>query len=131
MKFSEMPYKRPNVEEIKKYMIKATEDLKNAVCFEKAEEVFLNMQKDTKHIQTLATLVSVRHSINTNDKFYEEENNFWEVCDRAVLEVTKKKQKILGQIFIKTRSQSITLEQSKKGGNTYKEGYCGSVCCNQ
>ena len=41
-----------------------------------------------------------------------EENKFWEVCDRAVLEVTKKKQKISGQIFIKTRSQSITLEQS-------------------
>ena len=41
-----------------------------------------------------------------------EENKFWEVCDRAVLEVTKKKQKASGQIFIKTRSQSITLEQS-------------------
>ena len=41
-----------------------------------------------------------------------EENKFWEVCDRAVLEVTKKKQNPSGQIFIKTRSQSITLEQS-------------------
>ena len=41
-----------------------------------------------------------------------EENKFWEVCDRAVLEVTKKKQNPSGQIFIKTRSQSITLDQS-------------------
>ena len=41
-----------------------------------------------------------------------EENKFWEVCDRAVLEVTKKTQNSSGQIFIKTRSQSITLEQS-------------------
>lgn len=41
-----------------------------------------------------------------------EENKFWEVCDRAVLAVTKKKQNPLGQIFIKTRSQSITLDQS-------------------
>lgn len=41
-----------------------------------------------------------------------EEKKFWEVCDRAVLEVTKKKQNPSGQIFIKTRSQSITLEQS-------------------
>lgn len=89
MKFSEMPYKRPNVEEIKKYMIKATEDLKNAVCFEKAEEVFLNMQKDTKHIQTLATLVSVRHSINTNDKFYEEENNFWDTVSPELEEYSQ------------------------------------------
>ncbi len=89
MKFSEMPYKRPNVEEIKKYMIKATEDLKNAVCFEKAEEVFLNLQKDTKHIQTLATLVSVRHSINTNDKFYEEENNFWDTVSPELEEYSQ------------------------------------------
>lgn len=41
-----------------------------------------------------------------------EENKFWEVCDRAVLAVTKKKQNPSGQIFIKTRSQSITLDQS-------------------
>ena len=41
-----------------------------------------------------------------------EENKFWEVCNRAVLEVSKKKQQPSGQIFIKTRSQSITLEQS-------------------
>lgn len=33
-----------------------------------------------------------------------EENKFWEVCDRAVLAVTKKKQNPSGQIFIKTRS---------------------------
>ena len=42
-----------------------------------------------------------------------EENKFWEVCDRAVLEVTKKKQKVSGQIFIKTRSQSITLNNGE------------------
>lgn len=89
MKFSEMPYERPDVDEIKKYLITVTQNFKNAESFETADEIFLKLQKDTKHIQTLATLVSVRHSINTNDKFYEEENRFWDTVSPELEEYSQ------------------------------------------
>ena len=41
-----------------------------------------------------------------------EENKFHTVYDRAVLEAGKKKQHSMGQLFVKTRSRNVTLEQS-------------------
>ena len=41
-----------------------------------------------------------------------EENKFRTVYDRAVLEAGKKKQHSMGQLFVKTRSRNVTLEQS-------------------
>ena len=41
-----------------------------------------------------------------------EEKKFSSVYDRAVLEAGKRKQHSMGQLFVKTRSRNITLEQS-------------------
>lgn len=77
MKFFEMPYERPNIDTVKEYCINATKSLGESKTFEEANNIFLDFEEHTKNVQTLATLVSVRHSINTNDKFYEQENEFW------------------------------------------------------
>ena len=90
MKFSDMVYERPNIEDVKSMLTKATEDFKAAESFEAADSVFLSLQKENKHIQTLATLVSVRHSIDTNDKFYEEENSFWDNVSPELEEYSQK-----------------------------------------
>jgi len=45
MKFSEMPYKRPDPEEIIKKTQDLTERFKNAKTFEEAHEVFLEYEK--------------------------------------------------------------------------------------
>ena len=76
-KFSEMQYTRPDLAEIKSTMSTLTEELKNASDYENAHEVFLREQELEKHIQTLETLVSIRHSIDTRDRFYDDEQNFW------------------------------------------------------
>lgn len=77
MKFPEMQYARPDLAEMKKTLHDLTEELKKAETYEEAREVFLKEQETDKHIATLSTLVSIRHSIDTRDSFYDGEQNFW------------------------------------------------------
>lgn len=77
LKFREMPYERPDGEALKTSMRTLTEKLRAAGSYEAAKAVFLEKERLSKHIQTLATLAQVRHTIDTRDKFYDEENGFW------------------------------------------------------
>lgn len=45
MKFSEMPYARPDTETVKKQLTELTERLKNAGTYEEAKTAFLEEQK--------------------------------------------------------------------------------------
>ena len=77
MKFSEMPYARPDLDELKQQLQALTDQLKSAPDYASAHEAFLAQQKLSTHIDTLATLSSVRNSIDTRDKFYDAEEEFW------------------------------------------------------
>ncbi len=77
MKFSEMPYSRPDLDELKQQISDVTAHLTAAPDYAAAREAFLAKEKLMQHINTLATLSSVRNSIDTRDAFYDEEENFW------------------------------------------------------
>ncbi|MBQ2228514.1 MAG: M3 family oligoendopeptidase, partial [Firmicutes bacterium] len=77
MKFSEMPYSRPDADGIKNQIAAFTERLKAAKTFEEAKAVFLENEELGNHVNTLAQLVSIRHSIDTRDKFYDDEQKWW------------------------------------------------------
>ena len=78
MKFSEMPYKRPDPEELKAELQGWTQRLKAAKSYEEARAVFLEKQEKEKHPETMATLAYIRQSIDTRDAFYNEEKDFWD-----------------------------------------------------
>ena len=77
MKFSQMPYERPDLEGMKQTLSGLVERLKGAASYEEAKAVFLEKEQELKHIDTQATLASVRHSIDTRDQFYDGEETFW------------------------------------------------------
>ena len=77
MKFKDMPYERISVESIKEEMKALIQKLKKAKDFEEAEALFLENEKLQGHVFTMSSLAQVRHSINTEDKFYDEEQNYW------------------------------------------------------
>lgn len=77
MKFKDMPYERISVESIKEEMKALIQKLKKAKDFEEAETLFLENEKLQGHVFTMSSLAQVRHSINTEDKFYDEEQNYW------------------------------------------------------
>lgn len=86
MKFSEMPYSRPDTEEIKKELAALTDALKNAGSYTEAKEIFLKKDVLEKHVETFVNLVSIRHSVNTKDAFYDGEMQFW---NRALPELSE------------------------------------------
>ena len=77
MKFSEMPYERPDTDALKKELEELIGALRSAGSYEAAKSVFLKKEELEKHFLTLSTLAEVRHDIDTRDSFYEEESRFW------------------------------------------------------
>ena len=77
MKFKDMPYERFSVESIKEEMKTLIQKLKEAKDFEEADALFLENEKLQGHVFTMSSLAQVRHSINTEDKYYDEEENYW------------------------------------------------------
>ncbi len=77
MKFKEMQYTRPDLAEVIARMQEITNQLKEAKSFEEADKAFLAFDKETRHIATMGTLSSIRHSIDTRDKFYDAEDTWW------------------------------------------------------
>ena len=77
MKFSEMPYERPDLEAVKAQQSDFTARLKAAAGYDEAKAVFLEKEEADRHVETQATLAQVRNTIDTRDEFYDGEVNFW------------------------------------------------------
>ena len=77
MIFSDFPYSRPNIENVKKDIQELTKRLSTSKTYDEAKEAFLNVQKISKSVETQGTLAHIRHSIDTRDEFYYNEVKFW------------------------------------------------------
>ncbi len=77
VKFEDMPYERIDLDKVKEELKELTEELKKASSYEEAKKAFLAFDKAQRHIETLATLSSIRYNINTKDEFYSQEDKFW------------------------------------------------------
>ena len=89
MKFSEMPYERPDVEQLKSEMKALTERLRAAADFEEADGVFLEAEVLKKRYLTTSTVAQVRHSIDTRDEFYDGEVKFWNTAEPELEEYSQ------------------------------------------
>ena len=77
MKFSEIPYSRPDGGETKALFAALTERLKNAQSYDEAKGVFLEYEENTKRVNTMDLVAYIRRVMNRQDEFYKEENEFW------------------------------------------------------
>ena len=78
MKFSDMEYKRADALEIGKTFEKLTEKIKNAKSEEEVFSALYEQEEISSHFATMANLAYVRHSINTEDKYYDKENDYYD-----------------------------------------------------
>lgn len=90
MKFSEMKYERPSLDEAKKELSSLIAHLENAASYEEAKKVFLEKETFTKHVETMGTLASIRHSIDTRDGFYDAEVKFFNAAGPELQEYFQK-----------------------------------------
>ena len=77
MKFSDMPYKRPQIEVIREEIAKITRDLEAAKTYEEARDALIAMDNEDKKVSTQSHLAFIRHSIDTRIRFYDDEVKFW------------------------------------------------------
>lgn len=97
MKFSEMNYIRPNMDEMKAASEKAAADIANARSAEEAAEIFLEWDKTGGSYNTMYNLCYIRHTINTEDKFYSDENEFFDNSNPAFTEYCQSVAKALAE----------------------------------
>ena len=84
MKFSEMPYTRPDCESIKRRLAEQTEAMKTAADFEEADALFRAADDEARELDTMRELAHIRHDIDTRDEFYDKEVEY---LDAALPEV--------------------------------------------
>ena len=77
MRFSEMPYQRPDLEAVKEQLSGFTVRLKAAKSYDEAKAVFLEKEEADRQVGTQATLAQIRNTIDTRDQFYDGEMSFW------------------------------------------------------
>ena len=78
LKFKDMPYERPDADQVKAQLAELTARLAAAASYDEAKAVFLEKETLEKHIDTLANLAYIRHSIDTRDTFYDAEQEYWD-----------------------------------------------------
>ena len=76
MKFNEYEYEHLDLEKIKAEFSRLIESFKKAKNMKGQVAAFDEIIKLRNHIETMQTLVSIRHSIDTNDEFYDKENEY-------------------------------------------------------
>lgn len=77
MKFSQIPYKRLDLEECKNVLSSLIRRFSEADTYAKARECFLEYDEYTKHLYTMDTLATIRHNVDTRDEFYDQEVSFF------------------------------------------------------
>ena len=76
MKFSEMPYARPALDSLFAELDSLTAQLQSASDAQAQLEAFHKKDKLMSGFNTLASICSIRNTVDTRDKFYEAEQEF-------------------------------------------------------
>ncbi len=78
MKFTEMKYERVDVESLGKEYDILTQKAKNASSEKDVFDSLMLHEKLNSKYATMSNLAYIRHSVNTEDKFYDEENMYYD-----------------------------------------------------
>ncbi len=78
MKFCEMPYTRPNIDELKANLKTLKEKIEKAKTAQEIICAYNEVCCLSEEYSTQASLAYVRHTINTEDEFYDKENDFFD-----------------------------------------------------
>ncbi|MCQ2770618.1 MAG: M3 family oligoendopeptidase [Clostridia bacterium] len=76
-KFPSLEYVRPNLDDIKNMYVTWTNDINNAKDYDTIKSVMLKADTDIKPFETMLQLAYIRNTLNTADKFYEDEMAFF------------------------------------------------------
>lgn len=78
MKFQNMPYARPDIDELKGKLKALKEKIEKAQTAAEVIAAYDDVAKVSEEYSTQGSLAYVRHTINTADEFYDKENDFFD-----------------------------------------------------
>ena len=89
MKFSEMPYTRPDLEGLKAKAAEVVEKLTKAQTAQEQIDAYYEFETASKTAETMGTIAYVRHTINTKDEFYAQEQDWLDEVMPQMEELTQ------------------------------------------
>lgn len=96
MKFNDMQYTRPDIQKMGKKVDELVLKIDNADSFEDVDNAFAEYCNIAMDIDTDLQMAYIRHTINTNDEFYDKENDF---ADEAMPQISEIDNKIKNAIY--------------------------------
>ena len=75
--FSNIEYKRPNFDEVRTFYQELTSRVHSAKSYEEVKQCILDDEKFSSHLGTMITVMNIRHTVDTSDKFYEAEDEYF------------------------------------------------------
>jgi M3 family oligoendopeptidase len=78
LKFTEIPYEQPNLEKLTAEFETLLNDFQIATSFEEQKNILEKINDIRSEFDTQASLVYIRHTIDTTDKFYEEQQQYFD-----------------------------------------------------
>lgn len=108
MKFSEMPYVRPDIDAIRAEFDAITEAFDLAKSADEQAALYKKADVLKQQVLTMATVANVRHTIDTRDEFYTAENDFMDENSPALQEkIQQLLNKMLGSPYRKELEEKL------------------------
>ena len=76
--FTKLSYERPDLDALNSRLSDYSVELQQASTLEEANELIRQINQERNEFETQSQLVSIRHSIDTRDAFYEAEQTFFD-----------------------------------------------------
>lgn len=74
--FSELVYERPDFEKGKKFYASLTKRVKEAASFRQLQSLIEEEEAFSSHLSTMYTIANIRHTVNTEDAYYDAEMQY-------------------------------------------------------
>ena len=84
-KFSDVQYTRPDFDKVRTFYEELSLRVQQAKSYADVKECILEEEEFSSRLQTMGTVMMIRHTVDTSDKFYEEEDEFFNQAYPEVL----------------------------------------------
>lgn len=127
MKFSDMKYERPDLEKVKNDAQRIMKSFESAENVDSAEKAFLEWDRFSSHTETMMSLAYTRHSIDTTDKFYDDEVEYIDEISPVLSEMEQNFTKLIVNSRFRPELEKIYGKLMFKNGEIFLRSFSPEI----
>ncbi len=127
MKFSDMKYERPDLEKVKNDAQRIMKSFDSAENVDSAEKAFLEWDRFSSHTETMMSLAYTRHSIDTTDKFYDDEVEYIDEISPVLSEMEQNFTKLIVNSRFRPELEKIYGKLMFKNGEIFLRSFSPEI----